>query len=845
MSAFRNILSAYGFDLNSKQDALINLLFLAGCFEEMVLKQDLEELGLEESNIQDALGIVKKSLEHFDNTEINKKINPHIILDYFLNLIDSHQNVLPDKLHQWLVKVTQRSFFARKIGQERWQMNPSAWMKQYEKEATDLCNKLGLADEVKPKFTKYKLLGIFGATSPEIQERLKHALEILNDKNISIERIALFTGHRLAQIQVDGDEARLKTIAQKFSRDLTELYETQLFIFEFKNLTQTNENILKKPLTVVDTPFVVNMKGELQRPTTIDTLIRFSEMEPDFTGPILFISRAPNILAQREDTLATLNEHLKGATPDVIGAANSHVSFDRMLGALGGALYGGYVRVAHTLGSQKSSEELLKERSHLSFNAPQATTSAAISTPNHYRLEFIFKNYLVDLVYHYKTEISWFADPHVAVTSEASGGKQSEGWVHQLINHPNLELKHLFKLPAQGKYIELERMLSSIVAFQLILDGSLAAYHAFTLHQSRFKKLLYSSFFKLNELAKKVTTNKNAFDAMMAILIYSDLGKTPKARSKASTIGIQSIDHDDWLEALFLMENHQISQVIPSFFGMNPSTKEWLKKVSRSFKVHLGHVLHLEGGIKMFHKLETALSKGEMSQDTFDFAFLVQMCDVAASQSHGNIEGFAAFIENTFKGYQIVREALEKLINERNSVKALEFCLIERGRLLGLSCDFSFEKVLIRLACMMRLYTKEEGRILKLVAAQLNETDRALLEKQFDISSGFNSWNRNPTYIPAVLVNLIRFHDGAEMIEEKLKRALNGALCIAKLLEAYSHKPEQVSSEIPLCFNLIAQLAYTNPELFNPDHFDSKRFELDEKNNLKRSQMKFAKTFHL
>lgn len=60
-------------------------------------------------------------------------------------------------------------------------------------------------------------------------------------------------------------------------------------------------------------------------------------------------------------------------------------------------------------------------------------------------------------------EVAWFADDRVAVTQEAAGQTQKAGWTERLTSTESLYKK------GKGKYIELERMLSSIVFFNLFL----------------------------------------------------------------------------------------------------------------------------------------------------------------------------------------------------------------------------------------------------------------------------------------------------------------------------------------------------------------------------------------
>lgn len=79
-----------------------------------------------------------------------------------------------------------------------------------------------------------------------------------------------------------------------------------------------------------------------------------------------------------------------------------------------------------------------------------------------------------------------------------------------------------------------------------------------------------------------------------------------------------------------------------------------------------------------------------------------------------------------------------------------------------------------------------------------------LLQEQFDMHKGMNEWRRNPTYVPAVLLNLMRMQDKSESFENKLSRAVQGTACVAGILQHYASDQKRKDSEIPLCFNNLA-----------------------------------------
>jgi hypothetical protein len=136
----------------------------------------------------------------------------------------------------------------------------------------------------------------------------------------------------------------------------------------------------------------------------------------------------------------------------------------------------------------------------------------------------------------------------------------------------------------------------------------------------------------------------------------------------------------------------------------------------------------------------------------------------------------------------------------------------ERGELLGLNPKDEVETILIRLGCMLRFYDKEMGNLLKQNFTELQLEEKEMILHQFDLNKGFNLWERNPTYMPAVLVNAFNFNKDNMQIskEERVKNALKVATCIANITNYFSNKILPGSSisvekaDNPVSFNQLA-----------------------------------------
>src|SRR5204862_450289 len=139
-------------------------------------------------------------------------------------------------------------------------------------------------------------------------------------------------------------------------------------------------------------------------------------------------------------------------------------------------------------------------------------------------------------------------------------------------------------------------------------------------------------------------------------------------------------------------------------------------------------------------------------------------------------------------------QTLKVIQSMGTSRDALQFYLKARGELLNINPNIPFNRVLIRIAAMLRIYSKEDAKILFKLGEGLPENAKNRLVEQFGIEAGkeqgINAWRRNPTYVPAVFINLARFNDKDEAQDLKIQRALEGVVCVAEILEKYGQVKE-------------------------------------------------------
>ncbi len=427
-------------------------------------------------------------------------------------------------------------------------------------------------------------------------------------------------------------------------------------------------------------------------------------------------------------------------------------------------------------------------------------------------------------------EIKEFASNQVAVTKEGSNDSNVNGWTIKLVQDG------IISKPINGvKYLELERTLSSIVALKLILEGNINAYQELVALQHPDDKLSLASYTNLNKLATNAVS-WFGYEAIEAMLIYGDLGKIKAFREKGLKYEIRAKDHDDWIEALLNQDSNVIEEIIPSFKNLTAQSQKTLREVAKLMHIHFGHVLHLEGGHKMFERFKAAIGKPsnitEETQALLELALVVQYCDVAGATSHVyGIRGFNSLTEKCYLGYQIVQKGLRSLMSGESEIEALNICTKERAKLLGINLDTPLKQVAVRLACQLRLYfAEDQPKLLEQSIENLDINSRKILIEQFSLDEGFNGWVRNPTYLPALLLNIYNNrqdpHCKLLTIEERMQNAVNTAVSLAKLFD-YNKNEWQFLPD-PINLNELAGLASKNPVLFlNPLKFNPADFVLD------------------
>jgi hypothetical protein len=155
----------------------------------------------------------------------------------------------------------------------------------------------------------------------------------------------------------------------------------------------------------------------------------------------------------------------------------------------------------------------------------------------------------------------------------------------------------------------------------------------------------------------------------------------------------------------------------------------------------------------MFTKLkQSGIASNDPTALSFDL--FVHTCDVAGALGHVNNQSSLVYIEDTHHAMQAMGVAVRIFSNpNKREWDAYNYYLGVRASWLGLSPQDKSDRVLARVGAMLRLFTLEDGTLLRKAVLEIDQglQDRISVQldaKQEDLSS------KTPTYMPALLVNL-------------------------------------------------------------------------------------------
>lgn len=394
-------------------------------------------------------------------------------------------------------------------------------------------------------------------------------------------------------------------------------------------------------------------------------------------------------------------------------------------------------------------------------------------------------------------ELMWLADKNVDVTQEGVPLHQENSWS--------------FRLWGQH-YPEFDRAVLSIWALRAIDKGTPDAHRFFTQSQTGKEMLGYGEFIDLHiqltqALGKFPALKRNKIlKCIETALVLSDLGKTPIARQKARAEGI-TINHP---QDFYRVTLSQCPSIFPTLSRLPFPYQEIL--IKSAAVANFEHIRNLEGNPNVFKHF----SESKIESSIFNFAFFVNVCDTAARKGHIRIDGccnFDSFVNRTLQEvYSTCMQSAASSDHERY-IKYLTV----RAKWLGLGTDTAQDRVLVRIGSMMGLSSLDHGRFLKKSFSKLDVRHQALILSQFDPREK-DPLIRTPTYIPAILKNMLQHRSLGHSFQERLDKTFILSLpFVAQVLKEHRQQLRESNENnyLPLNFNQIAKAIKNNPFALN------------------------------
>lgn len=393
-------------------------------------------------------------------------------------------------------------------------------------------------------------------------------------------------------------------------------------------------------------------------------------------------------------------------------------------------------------------------------------------------------------------ELVWLADKNVDITQEGIPKQHEKSWSYRIWGH---------------HYPEFDRAVLSIWALRSIHKGCFDSYRYFTASQTE-ETLGFAQFIdlhiQLNQILSSFSSLKRneTLKTLEVALVLSDLGKTPTARQKARAEGLICTHPQDF----YRMAMQNCPTIFPTMACLPFPYQEILIKASAV--AHFEHIRNLEGNPNVFRNFSGA----SIEKAIFNFAFFVNICDNAARKGHMQINGCSNFTSSVNRSLQEVH-ATCSLHSANSCHERYMHYLKARAAWLGLGIETAEERVLVRVGSMLGLTGLENGRLLKRSFAKLDVRHQALVLSQFDPREK-DPLIRTPTYIPAILKNMLEHRSLGHSLPERLDKTLILSLpFIAQVLKEHREnlRENPKNNYVPLNFNQIAKAIKDNPYALN------------------------------
>lgn len=366
------------------------------------------------------------------------------------------------------------------------------------------------------------------------------------------------------------------------------------------------------------------------------------------------------------------------------------------------------------------------------------------------------------------------------------------------------------------KSLGFDRALLSLQCMLWIFDGTEKAYQEFIAVQPENSRISFERFKVLHDLGMSLLNNNEQLSssemqqALETAIVLKKSCNSERAKQHFKKYVTTPTDSGDFYKQVLeaLKDNPRISY---SVNRLSPSAQQLLFKTARLAGHE--HLTHLDGGPSIFKNLKHSFF---LTTDpaVFSFDLFVHTCDIAGYIGPTNNTSSLGYTEQTHRILQTMANACCVLSDlTKNEVDAYAFYLTERASWLGFDPLDPEDRLLTRMAALFKLFTPEEGLILKNGISELSSEDRERFVSYFEIQA---YQDMTPSSMLSIFFNLYNNQTLGETSEQRLSQSLTrGFSLLAKILEQHQEMilNDQIDPQIPLDFKAIAELAKVEPDL--------------------------------
>ncbi len=294
--------------------------------------------------------------------------------------------------------------------------------------------------------------------------------------------------------------------------------------------------------------------------------------------------------------------------------------------------------------------------------------------------------------------------------------------------------------------------LCSLQCFQWILDGSDSSYEEMTKNQPSSLCLQKKSFSLLHQLAISLLHSHPQFSKQQMQSLF------------VKALLLKSLESDENFYSL--QERRSL------LFSLSAEEAQFLQA---SYNLdNFEQMLYLEGGATIFCPIKQRLLANKDALLSLDFALLFSFCSLSAEKSSLRSSSFLSLTQKDYLAFETVWESCHLLsLPKKRAEDAYLFCIEKRAQLLHWEVKKSNDHAMVRLSALLRIFSPQEGSLLKETFRSLSFADRESILLPFKEKTGASLLSKN---LSSLLIGLFDDPLSGESPKEKLNNIVTQVL---------------------------------------------------------------------